>query len=340
MDGCSPLRQTYIGSVLVSVNPYKELEIYTKNHMERYRGVNFYEVSPHMWVHTPRSTCFSLFFFGAAEENRASFDQLFPCCWSSESPFAEHAWIPKVARANCAALHSEISPRCRHPVASCSGSLAFLSGQSHCWPDMVAWGRQSVWDVSTAMVSAIIFTLALQTPVAQLQEQSRASQRLTVSSSSIFTITSLEFFCLRSLTLAECSFLSSFSLYSKRWERFTLAVATTGSEGRKPGGGEVGRKVNIWWHRAGGFLPSEGIPLAWSWSSAVSRGVGKKCPNRLKQHNRARHWQAILELQQAAFQLWTGIHTGDQCLSMFALLMMSCAARTALKRARLLPFHT
>lgn len=42
--------QTYIGSVLVSVNPYKELEIYTKHHMERYRGVNFYEVSPHMWV--------------------------------------------------------------------------------------------------------------------------------------------------------------------------------------------------------------------------------------------------------------------------------------------------
>lgn len=41
-------QQTYIGSVLVSVNPYKELEIYTKQHMERYRGVNFYEVSPHM----------------------------------------------------------------------------------------------------------------------------------------------------------------------------------------------------------------------------------------------------------------------------------------------------
>uniref|UniRef100_A0A4W3JES1 Myosin Ic, paralog b n=1 Tax=Callorhinchus milii TaxID=7868 RepID=A0A4W3JES1_CALMI len=41
---------TYISSVLVSVNPYKELEIYTKQHMERYRGVNFYEVSPHIYA--------------------------------------------------------------------------------------------------------------------------------------------------------------------------------------------------------------------------------------------------------------------------------------------------
>ncbi|XP_034023677.1 unconventional myosin-Ic-like isoform X2 [Thalassophryne amazonica] len=41
---------TYIGSVLVSVNPYKDLEIYTKNHMERYRGVNFYEISPHLYA--------------------------------------------------------------------------------------------------------------------------------------------------------------------------------------------------------------------------------------------------------------------------------------------------
>lgn len=44
---CS-LFQTYIGSVLVSVNPYKELEIYSKQNMERYRGVSFYEVSPHL----------------------------------------------------------------------------------------------------------------------------------------------------------------------------------------------------------------------------------------------------------------------------------------------------
>ncbi|KTG12921.1 hypothetical protein cypCar_00005663, partial [Cyprinus carpio] len=41
---------TYIGSVLVSMNPYKDLEIYTKQHMERYRGVNFYEVSPHIYA--------------------------------------------------------------------------------------------------------------------------------------------------------------------------------------------------------------------------------------------------------------------------------------------------
>ncbi|TRY57362.1 hypothetical protein DNTS_024948 [Danionella cerebrum] len=39
---------TYIGSVLVSVNPYRELEIYSKQNMERHRGVNFYEISPHI----------------------------------------------------------------------------------------------------------------------------------------------------------------------------------------------------------------------------------------------------------------------------------------------------
>ncbi|XP_041741755.1 unconventional myosin-Ic isoform X2 [Coregonus clupeaformis] len=41
---------TYIGSVLVSVNPNKDLEIYSKVHMERYRGVSFYEISPHIFA--------------------------------------------------------------------------------------------------------------------------------------------------------------------------------------------------------------------------------------------------------------------------------------------------
>ncbi|XP_056601927.1 unconventional myosin-Ic isoform X1 [Triplophysa dalaica] len=41
---------TYIGSVLVSVNPYRELEIYSKQNMDRHRGVNFYEISPHIFA--------------------------------------------------------------------------------------------------------------------------------------------------------------------------------------------------------------------------------------------------------------------------------------------------
>uniref|UniRef100_A0A8C4N2R8 Myosin Ic, paralog b n=1 Tax=Eptatretus burgeri TaxID=7764 RepID=A0A8C4N2R8_EPTBU len=41
---------TYIGSVLVSVNPYKDLGIYTEQQMQRYRGVSFYEVPPHIYA--------------------------------------------------------------------------------------------------------------------------------------------------------------------------------------------------------------------------------------------------------------------------------------------------
>lgn len=40
--------QTYIGSVVVSVNPYKQLGIYGADVMEEYRGVNFFEMPPHM----------------------------------------------------------------------------------------------------------------------------------------------------------------------------------------------------------------------------------------------------------------------------------------------------
>lgn len=43
--------QTYIGSVLVSVNPYKTIrDLYGSGTMDQYRGVNFYELPPHVYV--------------------------------------------------------------------------------------------------------------------------------------------------------------------------------------------------------------------------------------------------------------------------------------------------
>jgi len=44
----SPYSQTYIGTLLISVNPYKELDIYNKKQMDLYMGVNFFELPPHM----------------------------------------------------------------------------------------------------------------------------------------------------------------------------------------------------------------------------------------------------------------------------------------------------
>lgn len=45
---CPDLMQTYVGTLLVSVNPYKELDIYSKKDMELYKGVNFFELPPHL----------------------------------------------------------------------------------------------------------------------------------------------------------------------------------------------------------------------------------------------------------------------------------------------------
>lgn len=42
--------QTYIGTVVVSVNPYKTTPLYTSNIIEEYRSRNIYELPPHMYV--------------------------------------------------------------------------------------------------------------------------------------------------------------------------------------------------------------------------------------------------------------------------------------------------
>ncbi|XP_063795200.1 unconventional myosin-Ih [Pseudophryne corroboree] len=41
---------TYIGTLLVSVNPYKDLELYTQRQIELYQGVNFIELPPHIYA--------------------------------------------------------------------------------------------------------------------------------------------------------------------------------------------------------------------------------------------------------------------------------------------------
>lgn len=40
--------QTYIGPVLVSVNPYHDLDLYTPEVIKSYRNVNLYELPPHV----------------------------------------------------------------------------------------------------------------------------------------------------------------------------------------------------------------------------------------------------------------------------------------------------
>jgi myosin-1 len=44
---------TSIGDVVISLNPYKTLNIYGPDTIEAYRGKNIYELPPHLYVHAP-----------------------------------------------------------------------------------------------------------------------------------------------------------------------------------------------------------------------------------------------------------------------------------------------
>ncbi|XP_012941963.2 unconventional myosin-Ib [Aplysia californica] len=44
--------QTYIGNVVVSVNPYEKLPLYTHGVIEEYRSRNIYELPPHIYAIT------------------------------------------------------------------------------------------------------------------------------------------------------------------------------------------------------------------------------------------------------------------------------------------------
>ena len=41
---------TYIGEVCVSVNPYKEMDMYNKNFVNQYKGREIYERPPHLFA--------------------------------------------------------------------------------------------------------------------------------------------------------------------------------------------------------------------------------------------------------------------------------------------------
>lgn len=45
---CPAVLQTYIGNVVISVNPYQSLPLYTPEKVEEYHNCSFFAVKPHM----------------------------------------------------------------------------------------------------------------------------------------------------------------------------------------------------------------------------------------------------------------------------------------------------
>ena len=54
---CIFFLQTYIGLVVISINPYKKLKIFGPDTIQEYRSRNVYETKPHAWVFYESTSC-------------------------------------------------------------------------------------------------------------------------------------------------------------------------------------------------------------------------------------------------------------------------------------------
>ena len=48
-------KKTYVGPVLVSVNPYKPLDIYNAQYIREYKNTHLFELQPHMYIENKKN---------------------------------------------------------------------------------------------------------------------------------------------------------------------------------------------------------------------------------------------------------------------------------------------